>query len=414
MPKLNQTFVASIGQVTDETWFWDTELKGFHVRVRPGKAPVWGIRYTHEGKKRTSVIAPCHELKAEKARDRAIQIKNEARLGVDIVEDRRAKAKAPTLVELAEIHAEIQKPPKISERYYLDKKAHWKTHILPAIGSIKVADLSASDVERFHLRFKDQPALANALLATLSKAISDSIKFKPPWRLDNPCSSVTKFTVNRRERILSREEARHLFEKLADLRSRSDNLSTWSIPWLIEMLLITGLRLRELANRRWSEIDLEVGTLTIPKPKGKKKDRHVSLSLEAVGILMAMPRRSEWVFPNSIGTGPFVSPQKHWIPIRHELGLDDVRIHDIRHTVASYAMHEGGLSQREVMELLGHSQMSTTERYLNVHDEQKRRISDVASKALRMISSGASDRGSSRRPGRSRKANSSPQVYTTT
>jgi site-specific recombinase XerD len=62
--------------------------------------------------------------------------------------------------------------------------------------------------------------------------------------------------------------------------------------------------------------------------------------------------------------------------------IEGVRLHDIRHTVASYALHDGGLSQREVMELLGHSQMSTTERYLNVHDERQRSISDRASRAI--------------------------------
>ncbi len=334
------------------------------------------------GKKRKHLIGPCSIIKAEAARERARDILEKARTGKDHNAEERASRVAPTVKDLSVEHLQIQKPPKISERYYLDKKAHWSTHILPVLGKIKVADLSRADVEKFHGRFKDQPALGNSCLATLSKALSDCLDFNPPWRTDNPCARIEKFRVQGRERILSKEEVASVFQRIAELKARGDNDRLWSVPWLIELLLTTGLRLRELSNRRWSEIDLDNGTLTIPKPKASKKPRHVTLSQVAIDTLRAMPRRSEWVFPNSLGSGPFVSPQKHWERMRKDLGLSDVRVHDFRHTVASYAMHEGGLSQREVMELLGHRQMATTERYLNVHDERKRSISDRAAGSI--------------------------------
>jgi integrase len=377
--KLSQRFVATIGEVEKETFFWDSELKGFHIRARPGAPPSWGVRYIVGGKKLTKSLGPCHELKAEQARLEALEYRRDGRRGQDRASAAKANAEAPTLADLAEEHLKIQKPPKICERYYLDRKQHWKRHILPALGKKKVQDLSRADVEKFHSNYAKQPALANSLLATLSKALSDCTQFKPPWRTDNPAYKIKKFTVQKRETILSITEIGQVLTRL-DQRYKSNHSHRFIYP-MFKMLLLTGLRLREVANRKWTQINLEKGTLYIPKAKNGK-ERTVNLPTEAVKLLAGLPRVHDYVFPNSYMTGPFKSPQKHWEAIRSELGLDTVRLHDLRHTVASYAMHDGGLSQREVMELLGHSQMSTTERYLNVHDERKKLISEKASRAI--------------------------------
>lgn len=380
MPRLNQKFVSSIGEVERDTFFWDSDLKGFFVRARPGAAPAWGIRYRCNGKTRTVVIGPCHEVKAESARTRATEIKQSARLGRDIVAEVVAENVAPTIADLAREHQLLHCPPKIAEQTWRDRRTHWESHIIPALGKIRVKDLSRPDVEKFYFKIaKRQPSLANRLLATLSKAIGDSMTFIPPWRTDNPTTRIEKLPENRRERILSREELAALMAKLDELIAQ--DLTWWAAPYLFKGLLLSGLRLSELAKRTWNEIDLEAGTLFIPKAKNKKP-RTVSLSREMIALLSSMPRRCDWAFPNTYLSGPFTGCHKRWSSVLQELGIEGVRLHDLRHTVASYAMHEGGLSQREVMELLGHSNMSTTERYLNVHDERKRAISDRASAAI--------------------------------
>lgn len=377
--KLSQRYVASIGEVEKETFFWDSELKGFHIRARPGAPPTWGVRYIVGGKKLTKSLGPCSELKADQARLEALEYRRDGRRGEDRASAAKAHAEAPTVAKLAEEHTEIHKPPKISERYHLDQKKHWETHIIPALGKKRVKDLSRSDIEKFHNSYSKQPALANALLATLSKALNDCTGFSPPWRSDNPAYKIEKFSVPKRETILSIAEVGLVLTKLDQL-SQSNYGHRFVYP-MFKMLLLTGLRLREVANRKWTHINLEKGTLHIPKTKSGKA-RTVNLPTEAVKLLAGLPKVHDYVFPNSDMTGPFKSPQKHWEAIRSELGLDTVRLHDLRHTVASYAMHDGGLSQREVMELLGHSQMSTTERYLNVHDERKKSISERASRAI--------------------------------
>lgn len=384
MPRLSQKFVASIGPVQKDSFFWDDELKGFFVRAWPGSRPVWGIRYLHEGKKRTVVIGPCHEVKAERARDRATEIKQSARLGRDILAEKRELATAPTIADLAREHQEMHKPPIISQDTWNDRKTHWERHIIPTIGKTRVRDLTATDIKKFHLSYSAQPSLANRLLATLAKALTDCLSFGPPWRSDNPAARIAKFEENKRQRILSNDEIHRVLHKLEELK-RSNALHA-SAFWLFHALMISGLRLSELAERKWKEIDLEKGTLFIPKAKNKKP-RTVTLSADMIQLLAEIPRRSEFVFPSS-SDKPFAYPQKHWDKVRKECGIEDVRLHDLRHTCASYAMHVGGLSQREVMELLGHSQMSTTERYLNVHDENRKSIADRASVAIASLKEG--------------------------
>jgi integrase len=204
--------------------------------------------------------------------------------------------------------------------------------------------------------------------------------FRPPWRPDNPAARIKKFDEAKRTRILTRSEIGAVFKQVEILKRSS---LPWSnVAWLFEALLMTGLRLSELSMRKWSELDLETGTLFVPRTKAKKP-RTVILSTRMIELFKTVPRvSSEWIFPNSLRTGPYLCPQHHWSDLRKAAGVPDVRLHDLRHTVASYAMHDGGLSQREVMELLGHSQMSTTERYLNVHDDRKKSISDRASLAI--------------------------------
>jgi integrase len=378
MSNLSQKFVAQLKPPAKDTFHWDSELKGFFVRHWPGGAPIWGVRYRHNGKTKTVVIGPCHEVKAQKARDRAIEIKQSARLGVDLLAP--TLKNQPTVADLAREHQLIHAPPKISEHTWTTRRGHWATHILPEIGSVIVSELSRSDVEKLHMKFKNQPSLANRIIATLSKALNDCMTFRPAWRLDNPAARIEKFEENKRTRILSVDEIRAVRSEIDKLK-RSNHL--WSnVAWLFDGLMLTGLRLSELSKRKWSEVDLEKGTIFIPRTKAKKP-RTVSLSSGMIEILNSVPRTNPvWVFPNSDQTGPYLCPQHHWNKLRDDAGVSDVRLHDLRHTVASYAMHHGGLSQREVMELLGHSQMSTTERYLNVHDERKKLISEKASRAI--------------------------------
>lgn len=385
MPKLSQKFAASLGSTNRDAWFWDDTLKGFAIRQRPNKPPQWYVRYTVSRKKFKHRIGPCDVIKAEAARERAREIIAAGRVGIDHNAAVRAQQAAPTMRDLAEAHQAFIEP-SIAPKTHRDRWTHWRRHILPVLGDIKVSELARGDVVSFHNKLKKkQPHLANRTLATISKALNDSTTWRPAWRTDNPAARIAKPDEPHRQTIFARRELEKVFEKLEWYVAHPP---VWiGAVFLFQALMISGLRLAELSKRTWDEIDLSNGTLTIPKPKGRKKARVVTLSSGMIDLLRALKARrsnSPYVFPNSRG-GCFTFPQKHWTTVCSAAGVTRIRIHDIRHTVASYAMHDGGLSQREVMELLGQSQMSTTARYLNLHDEMKRSIADRAAGAMRKV-----------------------------
>jgi integrase len=149
------------------------------------------------------------------------------------------------------------------------------------------------------------------------------------------------------------------------------------------LLLLTGCRSGEWRTALWSWLDLDNAVLRLPDSKTGAKT--VSLSPDAVAILRALPRSSIFVLPGATG-GPLGGHRRIWLRILRRAGISDtVRIHDLRHTVGSYA-HRAGATQREVADLLGHKQMSTAARYIHGPESERHQNAARASQAiLKMI-----------------------------
>lgn len=146
---------------------------------------------------------------------------------------------------------------------------------------------------------------------------------------------------------------------------------------IIRMLVLTGARLSEMLTLRWSYVDAERRTLRLPDSKTGAKT--IYLSPEAVAILHDLPRLdgNPWVFPGHIAGRHLVNIQKPWRSLRAKAGLNDVRIHDLRHSFASISIEVGG-TLPIIGALLGHSQAQTTARYSHVAPSPAQRIADAA------------------------------------
>lgn len=148
------------------------------------------------------------------------------------------------------------------------------------------------------------------------------------------------------------------------------------------MLLMTGARKREVLDARWEDFDYEIRQWKIPFTKGGKP-RYVPMSDGVLGILEAVPRveGSSYVFPNP-GTGkPYVAIHFAWDTVRKRAGLEDVRMHDLRHSFASILINSGR-SLYEVQHLLGHTQVKTTERYAHLQQDTLMRAANVVPNLL--------------------------------
>ena len=166
----------------------------------------------------------------------------------------------------------------------------------------------------------------------------------------------------KKERYLSKEETERLYSVLKD----SDNAL---LQYIVPMLILTGARKMEVINARWEDFDLDRRQWRIPITKAGRP-RYVPLSNGVIHLLANVPHEdgNPWVFPNPKTSKPYVSIFNSWNAARIAAGLADVRIHDLRHSFASFLVN-AGRSLYEVQRILGHTQIKTTQRYAHLSQD---------------------------------------------
>lgn len=374
MPKLTKSLVASIpAPASGSSFAWDSVLPSFGVRASYTGRKTFIMRYrTATGTDRAMTLGRCEEMHPEEARELAREAFRAVREGKDPSTERTAKRHAPRLEDLRdrfmEDHASQKKPGTRTNYEIL-----WRRHILPALGNPAVADVQEADILALRRKLKDRPITANRALEVASVAFNLAEKWRWRERGTNPCAFVESFAEVARERILTQDEISRLWAAL----DAPDLVPSFRA--LVRLLLLTGRRLDEWREAKWSWVDLDRATLSLPDSKAGAMVHPIPP--EAVAILQDLPRSSIYVLPGLTG-GPLGGHQKMWRRLRASIGLDGVRLHDLRHTAGSYA-HAAGLSQREIADLLGHKQMSTAARYIHgVGTDRHEKASAASSRIL--------------------------------
>jgi integrase len=354
MPRLTKRAVdaAPVG------YTWDTELPGFGIRVLASGRRSYVLRYrTASGTDRLVTIGTSAELLPDEARDRARDLKRAVKDGRDPKMERTAAREAPRLSDLRDRmlneHCQ-QRKARTKEAY----EGAWRLHIIPRLGDLPVADVTETDVLKIRRGMAETPTQANRVLACLSKAMSLAERWRWRPQHSNPCRYVEHYPEEHRERILEAEEIARLLDALDTCTTVMESSRT-----LFRLLILTGLRLSEWRLAQWSWLDEINQTLRVPHEGSKTGARIVPLSPDVMQILEVLPRSSVFILPGRTG-GPMSGHQKAWRTVCKAAGVSGCRIHDLRHTVGSYA-HQAGATQREIADLLGHRQLSTTERYIN-------------------------------------------------
>jgi len=357
---------------------WDTEVRGFGIR-RQRRDPVYILKATVKKRQRWITIGP-HNAPwvPETARTEAKRLLGLIASGQDPAEDRDRGKVQPTMNELAdryisEYAAEHKKPVSISE-----DKRNLKNHILPMLGKRLVVDVSHGDISTLARAVRNGktngrggPISANRVLALTSKMMSLAESWGIAPRHSNPCLDVPRYRETARERFLSDDELRCLFDALRE----AEPVSPAAVA-TIRLLVLTGCRRGEILNLRWDEVDLGRGLLMLGDTKTGR--RAVHLSPPAQEILAGLPRmaNSPFVIAGSRPGRPFRGLARPWNKIRDRTGLNGVRIHDLRHSFASLAA-AGGASLLLIGKLLGHSNQATTARYAHLSADPLRAVNDA-------------------------------------
>ena len=374
--RLTKRIVERLKADGKDAIFWDRDLAGFGVRVHTTGRKLYIVQSRGPaGLKRVTLGRVGTETIDERRREAAIVIDRIKR-----GEDPRPPEPAlePTVADLAELclknHVAVRCKPRTAKNYRLAIQHH----ILPALGTKALKDVEPEDVTALHHELRDRPAAANQAVWVLSKMFS----LAELWELrpdgSNPCRHVKRFKEKKRERFLSDDEYQRLGSALREIEQ--ERSETPAAITAIRLLMLTGCRLSEIQKLRWEHVDLEAGELKLPETKTGAKVVH--LGEPAIAVLRGIERQGDnpWVIAGRKADSHLTDLQHPWRRIRSRAVLDDVRIHDLRHSFASGGLMVGeGLPM--IGKLLGHTQVQTTARYAHLaNDPVKSAANRIASR----------------------------------
>lgn len=364
MSKLTKRLVDSPSPEPKERILWDGELGGFGIRIYPTGRKVYVIQYRANGRTRRKNLGQHGVLTAEEARKEAKLVHADVARGADPSADRKARLRSPTVRELGErfISDHVQLHLKPSTQY--DYTNLLKKVIYPTLGSIKVSGITFDDIAAFHLKRRDTPYQANRGVMMMSKMfnLAEDWGYRP--MNSNPTRRIKKYPEVEKKRYLNEDEQEQLGLTMAQMLR--DGEITQHVFAAIYLLLLTSCRLGEIQKLKWEYV-----TQThLELPESKTGRRRIPLPREAGQLLQTLERRegNPFVIIGDHSTGHYNDLQRPWRKIRARARLDDVRLHDLRHTYASVAVMNG-IDPFMLKEILGHKNLSTTLRYAHLSDD---------------------------------------------
>ena len=370
--RLTDAGVGKLKPDTTEYAVWDSEVPGLGVRVRPSghRSFVWHGRV--QGEPVRATVGPAALMTVEDARKRA--------LALSVGEPHRARRKDapafPCSATSSWTSGGRRTAAAVPRRPADPPTVCLKRQLIPAFGRLPLDAIRRADVERwFDAYSRTAPGGANKALEILGQIMNAALAAGHVQTA--PVKGIAKNPRPKLTRFLSAEEIERLhcvLDRLVEERpSRRQQAD------VIRLLLLTGCRMGEILKLQWSEVDGDRLNLA----DTKTGPRRVWLSQAAQGILARQPRAaSAYVFPSPRHPDNPLSDTLHlWRRARKEAGLDDVRLHDLRHTVASQAVARG-VPLSTVARMLGHADPRMTLRYAHVGEHVTCRPPPSASERL--------------------------------
>jgi integrase len=397
--RITKRVVDGLKPQATEFAVWDSKLPGFGVRVRPSGAMSYVVVYRAGSGRgapvRRFTIASVGKAAPDTARRRAKAILAAVAHGRDPAGDKATERGMLTTAALADRfvseHVEQKRKPGTVAfyRHLLEKI------IKPELGTTKADKVTRAQVAKLHGKLKGTPFQANRVLAVIASMYAFAGRSGIVLEGVNPARRIEQFKEHRRERFLTGEE-------LVRLGAAIREAETKGIPWdvdeakpnakhlakaknrftkigvsaatAIRLLLFTGCRLREILHLKWDQVDLERGLLFLADSKTGRKT--VILNAPALAVLASLDRLGTHVVPGDDPGKPRADLKRPWEAVAKRAGLSGVRLHDLRHTYASFGAG-GGLGLPIIGKLLGHTQTSTTQRYAHLDADPLRRASEA-------------------------------------
>ena len=364
--KLDGTFclTAQCQPGKRKTDYYDTVTTGFVLEVRSSGGRSYYLRYQDEhGAQRQHKIAAYGDITFDKARKEAQRLRSQVVLGGDPGASKAEKKTIPLYSTLAEQHLAHA---KTYQRSYDTTAMYVNRHILPKWSKHRLTDVTQQGVAQW-LADKAAEGLAPATVEKIRVILGRSFELAKQWGMagsdKNPTRGIPRKPINNaRERFLNPAEAKRLQAAVAESRNTQ-------LKFIVGLLLLTGARVSELLQAEWKHINLERRAWLIPTSK-TGKSRHVPLSQPAIDLIKSVPTFKDcpYLLPNPETKLPFVTIKHSWQTARDEAKLSELRIHDLRHSAASF-MINAGVDLFAVGRVLGHADHKSTMRYSHLAND---------------------------------------------
>jgi integrase len=318
---------------------WDEVLPGFGVRVNPtGK--VWVVQYRAGGKSRRETIGRVDTISLDVARVTAKKTLAKVQLGSDpYAEKAQAKARAKITFEAVAERYLKHAQDRLKSRSFEEVERHLKKHWQPFQG-LPISEIRRALVATRLEEIAEQngPIASNRARAALSALFAWAVAVG--LAESNPVIGTIRVAVEvSREHVVTDEELAAIWRGCRDA----------DYGRIVRLLILTGQRRDEVADMRWSEMDLDQGIWVIPRERTKNRLTHeVPLSDVALEILRSIPRRDERDFVFGEGRGGFSGWSKSKTRLDARITKSGAvmrpwRLHDLRRTVATRIAETGTL-----------------------------------------------------------------------
>jgi integrase len=382
--KITKRSVEALKVTSKDYIAFDTYLPGFGVRVMPSGKRFFLVQYRRHGRTRRVMIGQFGVVTAELARREAtIKLGSVRGANGDPAALRDAERQSTTMKELGERFLTQYVPTRCKPSTKAEYRRSVELFLDPFFAKQHVRSVTTADVAELHGSLSHIPYQANRTLGVLSKMMNLAETWGIRDKHSNPCEDVERYPERKRERFLSPKELQRLGQALT--AAEANQTETKYAVAAFRILLLTGCRLSEIQTLEWRYVDLEQKELRLPDSKTGAKTVH--LGEAAATLLKALPRVSgnPYVIVGKKQKSHLTDLQHPWRRIRKAAGLNDVRIHDLRHTFASGGLLVGeGLAM--IGKLLGHTQVQTTARYAHLASDPVKqaatKISDRLALAL--------------------------------
>ena len=381
----------------DRGILWDDSLRGFGVVAFRNGGKCYVVQYRQHGRSRRARIGDHPSLTPAEARKLARKLLGAIEGGSDPLEERRKARAVPTFGEIAAEFMREHVATKRKGRTGAEYKRILDALILPSIGAKRVVDLKQAELGRMHRKLAAHPYQANRALALVSAIWNWAARCGEVPFADNPAKAIERYPERARERYLTREELARLGAALAEGESvglpysidetklnskhgpKPDQRRTILDPFAvaaIRLLCLTGARLREILDARWDQVDLERGILFLSDSKTGRKPLYLSPAAQSVLASIARIADNPHIIAGALAGAPRADLNKPWRAVTRVANLEGVRIHDLRHSFASFGAG-ASLGLPIIGKLLGHSQAATTARYAHLDADPMRRAVDT-------------------------------------